>query len=150
MPAVDERHERQERQSADWLRDTFPELQKNTRDLIAAIREGLPADRVEKLKSSLEISTSHITDLLSIPSSTLARRRQAGRLDMDESERTYRIAHVFLRASEVFGSLDRARQWLKKPQFGLGGATPLEFADTEPGSREVEDLLVRIEHGIPV
>ena len=31
----------------------------------------------------------------------------------------------------------------------LGGATPLGFARTEPGVREVEDLLGRIEYGIP-
>lgn len=147
MPAVEEQRERR---SADWLQDEFPELRENTRDLITAIKEGLPTDRVETLKAFLEVPTTHLTDLLGIPSSTLARRRRAGRLDKDESERVYRIAHLVLHAAEVFGSLERARQWLKKPQIALGGATPLVFADTEPGAREVEDVLVRIEHGIPV
>ena len=41
-----------------------------------------------------------------------------------------------------------ARQWLNAPQFGLGGAIPLEYAGTEVGAREVEDLLGRIEYGV--
>ena len=131
------------------LRRAFPELAHETPDLIAAIKAGFPADRVENLRDSLELSTRRISDLLNIPSSTLARRRRAGRLDRDESERTYRVAHLLERATEVFGSLERARAWLKAPQYALGGAPPLAFADTEPGAREVERLLGRIEHGIP-
>lgn len=146
MPPV---KERPTHRSTRWLRDAFPELQKETPDLIASLKEGLPTERIDKLKVSLDVPTSEIADLLGIPSSTLARRRQAGRLDKNESERTYRIAHLMMRAAEVFGSVERGRQWLKQPQFALGGTTPVAFADTEPGAREVEDLLVRIEHGIP-
>jgi putative toxin-antitoxin system antitoxin component (TIGR02293 family) len=40
------------------------------------------------------------------------------------------------------------RQWFKMPAKALGGKTPLEYADTEPGTQEVEDLLVRIEYGV--
>ena len=54
------------------------------------------------------------------------------------------------RTKEVFEDLERAREWLKSPQFALGGEIPLEYADTEPGAQIVEDLLGRIEHGTPV
>ncbi len=43
---------------------------------------------------------------------------------------------------------EAAREWLKSPLPALAGKTPLEFADTEPGAQEVEDLLGRIEHGV--
>ena len=52
------------------------------------------------------------------------------------------------RAVEVLESEENARRWLTSPQFGLGGAVPLEYAETEVGAREVEDLLGRIEHGV--
>jgi len=45
-------------------------------------------------------------------------------------------------------SLEAGRRWLTSRQFGLGGAVPLEYAETEVGAREVEDLLGRIEHGV--
>lgn len=139
-----------EERSTEWLRSEFPELRKNTSELVAAIKEGLPTDRVEKLKESLQVPTTWMIELLNIPSSTLARRRQTGRLDKDESERIVRLARLVLLTAEAFGSLERARQWLKRPQYALGGSTPLVYADTEPGAREVEDLLIRIQHGIPV
>ena len=45
-------------------------------------------------------------------------------------------------------TLDDGRRWLTSPQVGLGGAIPLEYAETEVGAREVENLLGRIEYGV--
>jgi putative toxin-antitoxin system antitoxin component (TIGR02293 family) len=44
--------------------------------------------------------------------------------------------------------VERAREWFKAPNRALGNTTPFEYADTEPGAREVEDVLGRIEHGV--
>ena len=52
------------------------------------------------------------------------------------------------KAVEVMESEENARKWLASPQAGLGGAVPLEYAETEVGAREVEDLLGRIEYGV--
>jgi putative toxin-antitoxin system antitoxin component (TIGR02293 family) len=132
------------------LRGTFPELGKDIESLVEAIKKGFPVQRFDVLRQWLDLSAGDAAELLNIPSSTLARRKKAGRLDRDESERTYRIAHLMHRAVNVFGSAEHARRWLKAPQYALGGVTPLAFADTEPGAREVEALLGRIEHGMPV
>jgi putative toxin-antitoxin system antitoxin component (TIGR02293 family) len=51
-------------------------------------------------------------------------------------------------ATEVFGTVERAQQWLAFPQYGLGGVVPLDYARTEVGAREVETLLGRIEHSV--
>ena len=133
----------------DALQGTFPELEQETVDLMRTLKTGLPAGRVEALREELDVPVGEISELLGIPTSTLARRRQRGRLDKDESERVYRMVHLLAQAAEVFGTLERARAWLKKPQYALGGVPPLQFADTEPGAREVERLLGRIAHGIP-
>jgi uncharacterized protein (DUF2384 family) len=37
---------------------------------------------------------------------------------------------------------------LKHPQYGLGGAVPLDYAETEVGAREVDNLLGRIDYGV--
>ena len=127
----------------------FPELACETGEVLRAIKAGLPTARLDVLREELEVGQGEITELLGIASSTLARRRQRGTLDRGESERVYRLAHLYARAAQVFASPDKARTWLKKPQYALGGVTPLAYADTEPGAREVERLLGRIEHGIP-
>ena len=131
-----------------WYR-TFPELGRDTGALIGALKTGLPADRVDALTTALGVSTARLAAVLSIPTSTLSRRRKTGRLDRDESERAYRLAHLVDRAADVFGSVAAGVEWLKQPQYALGGQVPLTYADTEPGARAVEDLLGRIEHGIP-
>jgi putative toxin-antitoxin system antitoxin component (TIGR02293 family) len=79
---------------------------------------------------------------------TLHRRKADGRLGPAESDRLVRFARLLGRAIEVMESGEAARQWLCSPQFGLGGAVPLEYAGTEVGAREVENLLGRIEHGV--
>ena len=66
----------------------------------------------------------------------------------DESERLFRIASLFDRAVEVLGDKETAKQWFKGPKRALGGQTPLQFADTEPGANEVAALLGRLEHGV--
>lgn len=86
--------------------------------------------------------------MLGISKATLHRRKLAGRLDSAESSRVVRFARLMGRAIEVMESEDRARQWLAAPQAALGGEVPLEYAETEVGAREVEDLLGRIEHGV--
>ena len=132
---------------ARWHR-TFPELDQEVGSLIDALKGGLPASRIDALTATLGLPASRVADVLSIPTSTLNRRRKAGRLDRDESERAYRLARLVDRAADVFGSVEGGVEWLKQPQFALGGATPLSYADTEPGAREVENVLGRIEHGV--
>ena len=66
----------------------------------------------------------------------------------DESERGLRIAWLLGRAILTFEGVENAAEWLQTPNVSLGGLTPLEYADTEAGAREVENLLGRIEYGI--
>ena len=128
--------------------EAFPELDQDVAPLIDALKRGLPASRIDALTDILGVPTARVADVLSIALSTLGRRRKAGRLDRDESERAYRLARLVDRAADVFGSVEDGVEWMRRPQFALGGATPLAFADTEPGAREVEHVLGRIAHGV--
>lgn len=85
---------------------------------------------------------------MSPSSKKINRRRKEGRLQTDESERLFRIAALYDRAIEVLGDQERAEAWLKAPQKALGMKTPLQYAETELGAREVENLLGRLEYGI--
>ena len=48
----------------------------------------------------------------------------------------------------TLGDVESARSWMTTKQPGLGKAVPLDFARTEIGAREVENLLGRIEYGV--
>ncbi len=113
------------------------------------IRRGLPVDLFFRLREALAISPERLSQIISVPIRTLMRRKQLGeRLKSDESERLLRLARLYCRASDVFHGKDKARRWLFSPNRALGGQTPFDFASTEPGAREAERLLGRIEHGV--
>lgn len=116
--------------------------------LIAKIKKGLSVRAFERLCKNLEMSEKALASYLNIAISTLARRKKSGRMTFEESERIYRIARLFDRAVEVFGDKQMARKWLKEPAWALGDVPPLEYAETELGAQEVDDLLGRIDHGI--
>jgi putative toxin-antitoxin system antitoxin component (TIGR02293 family) len=79
---------------------------------------------------------------------TLHRRKIQGKIDKEESEKLVRYQRLLKKAEGVFGDAKAAREWLTNNQAGLGNAVPLEFAKTEIGAREVENLLGRIEYGV--
>lgn len=116
--------------------------------LIPKLKAGLPLRELESLREGLDVPMDRLAVLLGISRATLHRRKESGRLDSLESDRVVRFARLLHRAAEVFESLPNARLWLSAPQHGLGGEVPLEYAGTEVGAREVEDLLGRIEFGV--
>ncbi|MGA8366795.1 MAG: antitoxin Xre/MbcA/ParS toxin-binding domain-containing protein, partial [Candidatus Acidiferrales bacterium] len=94
-------------------------------------------------------SPSRIASVIEIPDRTLARRKAAGRLAPDESERLLRIATVFEKAVGLFeGDVSEALNWLATPKEALGNNIPLSYSRFEPGAREVENLIGRLEHGV--
>jgi putative toxin-antitoxin system antitoxin component (TIGR02293 family) len=117
--------------------------------LLASIEEGLPTSLVDQVEERLDLTPQEMASFLGISPRTLERRREDGTLTSGESERLYRIARLFRKAAQVFESEEDARSWLKRPQMRLGEQVPLQIARLEPGAREAERLLGRIEHGIP-
>jgi putative toxin-antitoxin system antitoxin component (TIGR02293 family) len=117
-------------------------------EIIEAIRGGLPVHELETLRNSLKLPIEALAPRLGISKATLHRRKLQGRLGPAESDRVFRFARLMGKAVEVMEGEEPARQWLTSPQIGLGGALPLDYAETEAGAREVEDLLGRIEFGV--
>lgn len=133
--------------SSSYSLDQLEEIELS--DLLDSIDSGLPTKLVGEVEERLGIGPEKMAALLDISPRTLKRRRESGTLTPVESERLYRIARLFRTATEVFESEEEARSWLKRSQMRLGGEVPLEIARLEPGAREAERLLGRIEHGIP-
>jgi putative toxin-antitoxin system antitoxin component (TIGR02293 family) len=120
----------------------------STSKLVEAVEAGLPVEELETLRAGLDLPMEQLASRLGISKATLHRRKRTGRLEPDESGRVLRFARLAGKAVEVFETKENARHWLSSPQMGLGGAVPLDYAETELGAREVEDLLGRIEYGV--
>ncbi|MFC1575770.1 antitoxin Xre/MbcA/ParS toxin-binding domain-containing protein [Gemmatimonadota bacterium] len=122
-----------------------------TAELHSRLEEGLSYESLERLRRVLDFPLSRISELLQIPPRTLARRKEAKRLQPDESDRLVRLSRLIGLALQLFeGDLASTRSWLTAPHAALAGETPLEFATTGVGAREVENLIGRLEHGIPL
>lgn len=119
-----------------------------TSEMIAAVKRGLPAGAFAALAAKLGVSEAALAGVTGISASTLLRRKRAGRLSSEESEHVLRVARLLDIAARLFGSADDAAAWMRDENPALGGASPLVFADTEVGAREVEDLLGRLELGV--
>lgn len=119
-------------------------------DLKAAVLEGLPKATVRKVVSHVTSRRSEQTKLIHaiIPAATYKRRRTT--LNPAESARTERMARVIATARYVWDDEDDARRFLTTPNTALGGAKPVDAAHSELGAREVEELLWRLFHGLPV
>jgi len=112
------------------------------------IRQGLVIAEFSALAGWLGSTEDELAPLIGLSRATLHRRKKAGHLEAPESERLIRVTRLLARATEVFGSEDSARSWLKRPAMAFAGESPLAFSDTEIGAREVEYLLGRLEHGV--
>ena len=116
--------------------------------VIREIENGLPVSSFTAIRNDLGITDKDLAQVIRVPKSTLAVRKKRGRFSFEESERIYRVQRLLRKAVDVFGDLEMARKWLKEKAYGLGDMSPLDFAKTEIGAREVENLLGRLEHGV--
>jgi putative toxin-antitoxin system antitoxin component (TIGR02293 family) len=112
-----------------------------------AIREGFPPAVIENLMRASGLTLKEVAGALDLSPRSLQRRRRSGRLARFESDRLYRLARTMAIASDYLGDAERARHWLKRPNRALGGLAPVAAIDTEPGARQVENLLGRIAYG---
>lgn len=120
------------------------------------IRSGIPSQSLDSLRENLNTSLDELAEALNLPKRTLERRlegtpkeKRDRKLNDTESERLYRFARITVRAEEVFGSIEKAFRWLRKDNRALDGKKPMMLLDTDVGTTAVEDVLVRIEYGVP-
>src|SRR5882762_2735736 len=105
---------------------------------IEQIDRGLSFQALQALESNSGITLHLLASVIGIPERTLARRRSAGKLAPEESERLLRISNIFEKCVELFeGDVTTAVHWLTSPRQALSRQTPLAFSRTELGAREV-------------
>lgn len=116
--------------------------------IAGAVREGFPIDLVESVAGELGLELKDLTDAGILAARTLAHSRRVGRLSAVQSDRVARFFRVFQHAVTTFGDTRRAWQWMTRPTRVLDGNAPIALFDTDAGTRMVEAVLDRIDHGL--
>jgi putative toxin-antitoxin system antitoxin component (TIGR02293 family) len=118
-------------------------------DLLRAVKKGLSYRAFERFRQNTSLSFERVTGLINIPRRTMTRRKRKGRFLPDESDRLLRASRLFGKILTLFeGDRNAATEWLTTAQPALGGTVPLDLANSEVGSREIERLVGRLEHGV--
>lgn len=113
----------------------------------ARLKAGLSGEDVAALVRDGRIRRSDVE--MVIPARTLNRRIKEGQtLRLDEADAVARLVRVRSHAERVFDDPALAERWLSAPSPELSAETPIEMARTDVGAREVEAVLLRIEHGV--
>jgi putative toxin-antitoxin system antitoxin component (TIGR02293 family) len=119
-------------------------------DLDGAVSRGLSKQSVVRVVARIALNDRAARALRDqvIPSATW--KRTKGRLSIQVSERTERLARVMAAAEYTWNDPDQARTWMNQPHSELAGRTPLSVASTELGARAVEAVLDKLFYGLPV
>ena len=120
--------------------------------VVERIMNGLPVLEFDALRELLGLTVEDMARKIGISVATLSRRRQHREpLDPAHGDRIMRFARLYWLAVELHdGDAATARAWLRRPAVALKGRTPVDFAESETGAREVEHLIGRIEYGVYV
>jgi putative toxin-antitoxin system antitoxin component (TIGR02293 family) len=70
------------------------------------------------------------------------------RLDAEQSGRVWQFTALLANAEDVFGSRDRAVEWMQTPAMALENRRPLDLLTTHVGAQLVDDVLERTRHGV--
>lgn len=117
--------------------------------LAKKVEAGLNFSAFENLSKSSGLSVEKLRVAVRITPRTMTRRRNENKLSAEESDRLVSVSRLLAQAFELFeGNKVSAIRWMSSPKRAFGGLSPLEMASTEVGSREVENLLGRLEYGV--
>ena len=122
-------------------------------DRVSMVKEGLPAEYVEALATSMAIPKEKFYRTIGIARPTVDRKiRQRKRLSQDESERVLGIARLIGQAQSMvqttggphaFDAAKWLASWLDLPLNALDGRRPAELMDTADGRTLIADILAQ-------
>lgn len=114
------------------------------------VEKGLPASAVAELQKELaDLRVPRPSQYVEVIASRATRARRST-LTTEQGERLVRVAGVVARALDVWENEDDAADFLTSTHPQLEGDTPIDRARTELGARQVEDILTKLDLGLPV
>jgi putative toxin-antitoxin system antitoxin component (TIGR02293 family) len=146
--------------SAASVQPNWPEIEtaSNNAEVLAMVERRFPTSIIDSVLG-LGFERAEVHSVV-LPARTLQHRRSRKELlTVEESDRVIRLLRVLRATEAVYGSRERALEWLRRPNprldpalrdvlFARGGRAPISLLTTDTGARMVEELLGQIAHGM--
>ncbi|WP_229206895.1 antitoxin Xre/MbcA/ParS toxin-binding domain-containing protein [Dyadobacter crusticola] len=132
--------------------DFVPYGSKHSSDfsLIRISREGVLRSEADEVADLVGLTDNEIAFVLGMTPRNLHRIQADKRLGTDASERLLLLRNVLLHALDTFeGKAGTVRNWLRTPLSELDDQSPLQLMDTITGFGLVDDVLGRLDYGLP-
>lgn len=120
----------------------------NEMKLIELSRKGITKGAISRMAEYGGLTLKEMAFMLPVSERSLHRYDEREKLNSDISERALFLARIFVKGTEIFGSEEDMRAWIRAPIYALGNRSPLSIMDTISGMQMALDTLGRIEHGV--
>jgi putative toxin-antitoxin system antitoxin component (TIGR02293 family) len=118
--------------------------------VINASRVGVNRSLVDTVSNMVKLTDNEMAYLLGMTSRNLHRIPHDKRLGTDASERLLLLKNILIHALDTFeGRETVVRNWLRTPLSELNDQSPLQMMDTMTGFSLVDDILGRLDYGLP-
>lgn len=118
--------------------------------VIRTSREGVLRSAADEVGGLVGLTDNEIAYVLGMTPRNLHRIQAEKRLGTDASERRRLLRNVLIHSLDTFeGKENVVRHWLRTPIAELNDQSPLQLMDTVTGFGLVDDVLGRLDYGLP-
>lgn len=131
---------------------TFPKPQDHFSpfSVISSSRLGILRSEVDVVAALVGLTDKEMAYALNMTPRNLHRLKDDQRFGTDASERLLLLRSVLLHALDTFdGRKTTVLHWLRTPIRELANQTPLQLLDTVTGFGLIDDVLGRLDYGLP-
>ncbi|GAB2529451.1 antitoxin Xre/MbcA/ParS toxin-binding domain-containing protein [Spirosoma aerophilum] len=118
--------------------------------LISSSRQGVLRAQVDEIAALVGLTDKEMAFALNMTSRNLHRLKDDQRFGVDASERLLLLKNLLIHALDTFeGRKFIVLQWLRTPIRELNNQPPIQLLDTITGFGLVDDVLGRLDYGLP-
>ncbi|GAA4420234.1 hypothetical protein GCM10023187_55340 [Nibrella viscosa] len=118
--------------------------------VVQSSRQGMLRAQVDEVAALVGLTDKEMAFALNMTPRNLHRLKDDQRFGVDTSERLLLLRNLLLHALDTFeGRKSTVLGWLRTPIRELGNQAPLQLLDTVTGFGLVDDVLGRLDYGLP-
>ncbi|QJD80919.1 antitoxin Xre/MbcA/ParS toxin-binding domain-containing protein [Spirosoma rhododendri] len=118
--------------------------------LVQSSRQGILRAQVDEVAALVGLTDKEMAFALNMTPRNLHRLRDDQRFDTNASERLILLKNLLLHALDTFdGRKPTVLNWLRTPIRELANQAPVQLLDTITGFGLVDDVLGRLDYGLP-